>query len=80
MSPSAINSMEILWKSGKMEDYFPILAEVNQKSDWMWTVYAKCMIVATINVAMMFALSVAACFVINGRFDTKYLFHPFKIM
>lgn len=67
-------------KTGRKEESFKYLAEANEKSDWIWKIYAKCMIGTFLNVALMSILSVVACLVMNGRFDTKYLFHPFKIM
>lgn len=57
---------------------FHYLVEANKKSDWIWTIYFKCMIGVFMNTATMAGASVVMNHFLNGSFDTNNLYHPFK--
>lgn len=63
------------------EDLAKFLIKANEQSDWLWRFYFKYMIVAGINTSMMFVLSIVLhCWIMGNEFNTKFLFHAFKLV
>lgn len=69
----------IIRYSDATADAFRFLARANHICEWMWPIYFKCIVLASISAIMMSIASVIFCWRMNENFDVKYLFHPIKI-
>lgn len=57
------------------------LVDANSNCEWMWQIYFKFMLNGyNVFIVLTSAISVYVSQLINGKFDTKYLYHPFKLV
>lgn len=67
-------------KSDAKEDFYGYLLEANNKSERMWRIYFKLMIITCSNTAFLATLSAVSCYFTYGKLDEKFLYHPFKVV
>lgn len=70
----------MLSKLDANEDSFNFLMQANEKSEWLWKFYFKFMIITCSNTAFLSALSAFTCYFKYGKFDEKFLYHPYKVV
>lgn len=64
-----------------MENGFEFVVQAHVKSEWMWTMYFKYVIVLYFfNMMTTGVASVLFGFFMQGHFDVNFAFHPFQFV
>lgn len=79
------HSLILLWSFhwiflDKHTDAYPFLVRANNISEWMWSLFFKCLKFIFYVSALVSILSVILSWLINGTFNADNLYRPLKIM
>lgn len=66
--------------SDKHSDTFRFLARANNMSEWMWSIFFKCLMLTLFGSPLISVISILIFWLIDGTFNTNHLYRPLKIM
>lgn len=55
------------------------LQEANRRSEWLWSILFKYVVVSFFSMASMSITSVFLCWLITTEFDVNHFYHPLKV-
>lgn len=61
------------------KDSARFLAQANNKSEWMYGILFKTVILAAIWIVAVSVVSVSICWYNHGHFDAKFVYHPLRL-